>query len=200
MLVDIWIDPACPWCWLTSRWLIDVAPHRDLDVQWRSISLLRKNGLEEGSPYYDVCLHTHRLLRVLEAVKDAHGNAAAGELYTALGRRIHQAQEGFVEAATALADIGLDPGLALAADDDAWDATIEGSMAEGLALVGDDVGTPIIGLSSPAGERVGFFGPVISRRPPLEQALQLWDGIALAAAVPGFWELKRTRTEGPAAG
>ena len=200
MLVDIWIDPACPWCWLTSRWLIDVAPHRDLDVQWRSISLLRKNGLEEGSPYYDVCLHTHRLLRVLEAVKDSHGNAAAGELYTALGRRIHQAQEGFVEAATALADIGLDPGLAQAADDDAWDATIDASMAEGLGLVGDDVGTPIIGLSSPAGERVGFFGPVISRRPPLEQALQLWDGIALAAAVPGFWELKRTRTEGPAAG
>jgi hypothetical protein len=200
VLVDIWIDPACPWCWLTSRWLVDVAPHRELDVQWRSISLLRKNGLEEGSPYYDVCLHTHRLLRVLEAVKDAHGNAAAGELYAALGRRIHQGQEGFVEAATALTDIGLDPGLAHAFDDDRWDATIEASMAEGLGLVGDDVGTPIIGLSTSAGERVGFFGPVISRRPPLEQALQLWDGIALAAAVPGFWELKRTRTEGPAAG
>lgn len=200
MLVDIWIDPACPWCWLTSRWLVDVAPHRDLDVQWRSISLLRKNGLEEGSPYYDVCLHTHRLLRVHEAVSAAYGNAAAGSFYTALGRRIHQANEGFVEAQTALADIGLDIGLAAAADDEALDAVISASMAEGLALVGEDVGTPIIGLSTASGERVGFFGPVISRRPPLDQALQLWDGIALAAAVPGFWELKRTRTEGPAAG
>lgn len=31
MNLDIWIDPACPLCWRTSRWLLDVASQRDLD-------------------------------------------------------------------------------------------------------------------------------------------------------------------------
>lgn len=199
MHVDIWIDPACPWCWLTSRWLVDVAPQRDLSIGWRSISLLRKNGLEEGSPYYDVCLHTHRLLRVHEAVRAAQGDAAAGRFYGALGERIHRGQEGFVEARAALADADLDLAFADAFDDDTLDAVIESSMAEGLALAGEDVGTPLLGFTPPGGERIGFFGPVISRRLQPAHAAQLWDGIVLAAGVPGFWELKRTRTEPPEA-
>lgn len=199
MHVDIWIDPACPWCWLTSRWLVEVAPQRDLEIGWRSISLLRKNGLEEGSPYYDVCLHTHRLLRVHEAVRAAEGDEAAGRFYGALGDRIHRREEGFVEAAVALADAGLDAQFATAADDQTWDVVIDASMAEGLALAGEDVGTPLLGFTPPGSEPVGFFGPVISRRLAADHAVQLWDGVVLAAGVPGFWELKRTRTEAPEA-
>jgi hypothetical protein len=70
-------------------------------------------------------------------------------------------------------------------------------MDEGLALTGNDVGTPILGFVDESGKRVGFFVPVISRRLPLDAGLRLWDGLMLAASVDGFWELKRTRTEGP---
>jgi hypothetical protein len=70
-------------------------------------------------------------------------------------------------------------------------------MDEGLALTGNDVGTPILGFVDEMGKRVGFFGPVISRRLPLDAGLRLWDGLMLAASVEGFWELKRTRTQGP---
>jgi hypothetical protein len=65
------------------------------------------------------------------------------------------------------------------------------------ALTGNDVGTPIIAFYNLDNERVGIFGPVITRVPTGDHALQLWDGMVAVATVPGFWELKRTRTENP---
>jgi len=47
------------------------------------------------------------------------------------------------------------------------------------------------------GDRVALFGPVITRVPPTDQSLGLWDGFVACARTPGFWELKRTRTESP---
>ncbi|MFB7558314.1 mycothiol-dependent nitroreductase Rv2466c family protein, partial [Streptomyces brevispora] len=34
-------------------------------------------------------------------------------------------------------------------------------------------------------------------RPQGEQAARLWDGTLMVASVPGFYEIKRTRTQGP---
>ena len=70
-------------------------------------------------------------------------------------------------------------------------------MNDGLSLTGPDVGTPIVAFTNESGKRVGFFGPVISRRLPLAEGLRLWDGLMLMGGVDAFWELKRTRTEGP---
>ena len=118
-----------------------------------------------------------------------------------LGKRrvehIHQRNDRTVPAADLLAEAGLPVSHAAAAEDPSWDAAIESGMNEGLALVGNDVGTPIIGFTDERGRRVGFFGPVISRRLPHADALRLWDGFALLAPLEGLWELKRTRTEGP---
>jgi len=47
------------------------------------------------------------------------------------------------------------------------------------------------------GERVAFFGPVVTPAPKGEAAGRLWDGTLLVAATPGFFELKRTRTIDP---
>jgi hypothetical protein len=46
MRLGFFVDPACLWSWLTSRWLIQVAPQRDLDLQWRSYSLLLRDGAQ----------------------------------------------------------------------------------------------------------------------------------------------------------
>jgi len=87
--------------------------------------------------------------------------------------------------------------LAEAADDEQWDAEIRTRMDEGLELAGNDIGTPIIALANSDGDKQGYFGPVITRVPPGDQSLKMWDALTAMMDVPGFWELKRTRTERP---
>jgi hypothetical protein len=197
MQLDFWLDPVCPWCWLTSRWVNDVAPHRDVEVRWRPISLKLKNGLQPDSPFFERASHTQGLLRVMEAVRAAEGDAPLGGLYSVYGEHIHHGREALPDPTVLLTEAGLDSSYATAFGDESWDDVIRAAMDEGLALTGNDVGTPILAFDSVDGERVGFFGPVISRRLPLDQALRLWDGLMLVGRVPAFWELKRTRTEAP---
>ena len=98
--------------------------------------------------------------------------------------------------AAALTAVGLDPAYAGALTDESHDETIKASMAEGLALTGPDVGTPLIALDTPDG-RVGFFGPVITELPSVEESVDLWDGFVKLVGKPMFFELKRTRTVAP---
>ena len=70
-------------------------------------------------------------------------------------------------------------------------------MEAGLALVGADVGTPIIAFTSSEGREVATFGPVITKVPAKADALRLWDAFVTLTTMDEFWELKRTRTTGP---
>ena len=180
---------------MTARWVVDeVAPARELEINWRSISLFVKNEAAEDTPYY----LTHRLLRVFEAVKAAEGGAAGQALYWEYGRRIHHDRDREVAITEMLAAAGLDESYAEAADDaDTWDPIIQSEMQAGLDLCGNDVGTPIIAFDNAEDTRVAYFGPVITRVPSTELSLDLWDGLVKISSVPGFWELKRTRTERP---
>ena len=187
---------------MTSRWAVDIALDRNLTIHWRSISLLLKNDMQPDSPWYPKARKTHELLRVFESVRAAQGEGALGDgalgaLYTAYGRRIHHDQNLDFDAVEALTEAGIDVSHARAATDESWDKVIRAQMDEGLALTGQDVGTPILGFTNEAGKKVGFFGPVISRRLSHSDGLRLWDGIVLTAGIDSFWELKRTRTENP---
>jgi hypothetical protein len=198
MKIDFWFDPACPFCWVTSRWIEDIKDRRDLDINWRAISLFFKNDLasQPNSPFYDVTKKTLGMLRVAMAVKAAGHQDKVGPLYTELGRRIHNRNDTDFDIAPILASLELDPGLAEAAVDDSWDGAIRADMSDFVALVGEDVGTPAIALDGTAG-RVGLFGPVITQLPTTDQGTALWDGFVAMADTPGFFELKRTRTGPP---
>ncbi len=191
---------------MTARWAVDVVqPERDLEITWEPISLLFKNEPEPGSPYHSASAFTHNLLRVMEAVKKAEGNEAGRRFYWECGAVLHHDRaDGKVDAATVMAGdatpfleaAGLDASYNDAFDDESWDAVIRERMDAGLALVGNDVGTPIIAFDTPSGPK-GIFGPVISRIPPGDDAVELWDAMVKMATMDGFWELKRTRTEDP---
>ncbi|MCP3855194.1 MAG: disulfide bond formation protein DsbA [Actinomycetia bacterium] len=183
---------------MTARWVVDeVFPARDLNITWQPISLLLKNEPAEDSDYFTPVNFTHKLLRVMESVREAEGDDAVFPLYWEYGRRLHHDQDRDFTAVQALEAIGFDTGHAAAFDDESWDAEIRERMDDGLALTGNDVGTPIIAFDDDEGERVALFGPVITRVPSTEQSLKLWDGFVACATIPGFWELKRTRTEHP---
>lgn len=184
---------------MTARWVVDeVRPARDLRVTWQPISLFFKNEPEEGSKSYAPVWFTHRLLRVFEAVRSEGHDVEP--LYLEYGRRIHHEHDRDFDVADALEAVGLDRALAAAFDDERWDAEIRTRMDAGLALCGDDVGTPIIALDNRDGDRVAYFGPVITRVPDTKDSLDLWDSLCTMASVPGFWEIKRTRTERPDVG
>ena len=94
--------------------------------------------------------------------------------------------------AKSLEEVGLPAELAEAATSDKFDEILRKSHHDGMDRVGMDVGTPVISV-----EGVSFFGPVITPAPKGEAAGKLWDGVVLVAGTPGFYELKRTREQGP---
>lgn len=195
--VRFWVDPICPWCWVTSQWIRRIAEARDLDIVWEPISLLIKNEPPPDSKFYEPLQWTYGLLRVMESVRATEGEAAVGSLYVEYGRRIHHNGESMWDTAAALEAIGLDPKHAAAATDEQWDASLRSRMAEGIALVGADVGTPIIAFTTANGREVAAFGPVITRVPSPENSLKLWDAFVTLTELDEFWELKRTRTRTP---
>lgn len=199
-----WFDPLCPWAWMTSRWMLEVEKIRDVEVTWHIMSLqvLNQDKLDDLPEFYRERVATGqwwRPVRVVAAAKAKYGDEVVGKLYTALGTRLHnQGQELSRELfESALTEIGLPADLADAADTDEYDAAITASHEEGISLVGQEVGTPVIAVPGADGEPIAFFGPVVTPAPKGEAAGRLWDGTLLVAGTPGFFEIKRTRTRGP---
>jgi hypothetical protein len=195
--VDFWVDPACPFCWMTARWLVEqVQPHRDVDVTWQPISLHFKNQPDEDSPFYEPTKFTLGLLRVMESIRATGSDGDVFRAYWAFGTRIHHDGDLDFEAGDVLRELGIDDIHAKAFDDESWDAVVRERMDAGIALVGNDVGTPIIAIENSRGTKSGYFGPVINRLPTQEEGLKMWDALVTMMDVEPFFELKRTRTGG----
>ncbi|MGV9426587.1 mycothiol-dependent nitroreductase Rv2466c family protein [Streptomyces sp. NPDC003656] len=203
--VDFWFDPLCPWAWMTSRWVLEVEKVRDIEVRWHimSLAVLNEDRIEELPEEYREMLATKawQPVRVVTAAWQKHGADVLGPLYTALGTRIHNEGEGPSREAVvaALDEVGLPADLIDYFDqtDFEFDAELRASHKEGIEKVGQEVGTPVIAVPGPDGEQIAFFGPVVTPAPQGEEAARLWDGTLAVASVPGFYELKRTRTQGP---
>ncbi len=185
--VDFWIDPACDWAWVTARWLEEVQGQRDIDVRWHVMSL---GLLEDSDTTTDI-----RPVRAIEAARAHGGDDVARQLLFAIGRRINVDGNADVPAliADAVAELGLPESIIDAAETTQFDEAVQASHAEALQLGGEGIGTPIIGIPGPAGERVGYFGPVVTKTPRGEAAGRLWDGLLILASHPGFYELKKER-------
>jgi hypothetical protein len=133
------------------------------------------------------------------AAQEEFGPGVLEPLYTALGTRYHLRQQGKTRATieAALREAGLPEHLAEAGESDAYDHALRQSHGEGIALVGQQVGSPIIAVPGSDGAKIAFFGPVVTPSPTGEEAGRLWDGTLAVASVPGFYEIKRTRVLGP---
>lgn len=193
--VDFWFDPVCPWAWIASRWIMEVEQVRDIDVTWHIMSLSALNeGRDLPEEYQELMKAAWAPARVAAAVSRDHDNATLKRLYDALGSRFHPGGRKDIPAVIeeSLSEVGLPASYLDAATNTDFDADLRAANAKVKELVGDEVGTPTISIND-----VAFFGPVITPIPRGEQAGQLWDGCVLVAGVPGFYEIKRTRTAGP---
>lgn len=194
-VADFWFDPACPWAWLTSRWMLEVERVRPVEVHWHVMSLAVLNeGRDMPAEYRDLLARAWGPVRVITAAEQLHGGGHVGALYGAMGRRIHPGGDGdFTRVIQqALAEVGLPAELAAYAESDAFDEPLRASHRAGISLVGEEVGTPVVAFNGTA-----FFGPVITPAPRGEAAGRLWDGVLMVATTPGFFEIKRTRTQAP---
>jgi hypothetical protein len=208
--LNFYFDPVCPFAWITSKWVRMVAAQRDYSVDWRFISLRIVNANVDYAAHFPADYdegHTAglRLLRVAARVRAEHGRTTVGPLYEAIGNRLFDtprderlsaSDQGARHLLEPLLDeVGLPGDLADALDDTTFDDAIRAETEEALALTGRDVGTPILHFKPPGG--TAFFGPVISRLPSRDDAVELWDHVIALTGFPGFAEIKRSLRERP---
>jgi 2-hydroxychromene-2-carboxylate isomerase len=203
--VEFYVDPSCPWAWITSRWLLEVAPERDLKISWRSYCLEIRDdyGVAPTVPdsYRQQALDghalSHRMLRIFEASRAEAGEDAVDRLLTEWGRRRfsrhgHQGDDLLVDTVAAA---GLDARLVDAADDEKWDGPICESMNIAYAFGGPKTQTPTIVVRSDPPH--GFKGPVMAPAPTGPDAVRLWDAITVLSEHDGFFEITRPRLNLP---
>lgn len=203
-VVHCFVDPGCPWTWITSRWLAEVARLRTLDVRWRSLSIaLRDGGAISQSipePYRSLVpafrSMSTRALRLFEATRSSHGDAAVGRLYTEIGVRAFRPgvpphEPGLELLADAVEAAGLGRDAASAADDDHWDALLEESLDEVAAVVGNAPMSPTVVVDD--GTLRGLSGPGLSSVPTGAAATRLWDAVTVMLDEPAMFELRRAR-------
>jgi len=203
--VEVFVDPSCPWAWITALWVKEVTPQRDLAVTWRSYCLEIRDdyGVAPTVPerLRDDALAghavSHRMLRIFEAARAEAGEDAVDALYAQWGRRFFDRDHvrGDALLAACVEASGLAPELVSAAEDDAWDAPIVDAMDVAYAFGGPKTQTPTIVVR--ADPPYGFKGPVMAPAPTGDAALRLWDAVQVIAGEPGFFEITRPRANVP---
>jgi hypothetical protein len=194
--IDFYFDPACPWTWITSRWVTEVAGPRRLDITWRTFSLRYRNKDNPGYDWIrDELDRQYPGVRVIEAARVAHGDDAVARLYTSFGTLIHHDGDSNLDRlADGIALAGLPADLIDAGNDPKWDEVIEASTRMGWDIIGDDAGIPLI--VAPSNPTV-FFGPVLSPAPHGQDAVDLWDAFMTLGRFDGLYEIKRSRDVRP---
>jgi predicted DsbA family dithiol-disulfide isomerase len=194
--VELLIDPACPWCWLTSLWLFEAERVRRFAVETKVFSLAEVNRAADDMR--DSHNAGDRALRVLVAARRSGGEQAIRAVYRELGQAHHERGEPLGESATLEAAVlaaGLPRSLVAGAlADETIVAEILSEHAAAIERGGFGVPSLSVDGSRP------FFGPIVDNHITGEAAGTLWDLVAPLLVNPHVFELKRPLTGYPEVG
>ncbi|XVU27673.1 DsbA family protein [Actinoplanes sp. CA-054009] len=191
MEATYYFDPACPFTWRTSRWLVAVAPERDLSLRWRAFSLKILNGDNIPEQYRAATDASFRALRLVEALRADRREEVAAAFYTEIGTRVHDGGAALTDTLVqeAAEAAGIEDAKAVL-DDASWDDAVRESHEAALALAGPGIGSPVVHVE---GARRGLHGPIIGAAPERDEALAIWDAVAPLSRIDTFFEVKRGR-------
>ena len=191
--VELHVDPACPWCWLTALWLFEVEQVRPITITTKLFSLAEINRADGANS--DALKAAERALRVMVAARRAGGEKATRVVYRALSEANHECNDAPGEMETLRAAVTAAGLRAKLADEALADpSTLTELNAEHAAVVERGAfGVPTLSINGSA----PFFGPIIETRITGEEAGELWDIVAPVLADPRLFELKRNRTRRP---
>ncbi|HWS39129.1 MAG TPA: DsbA family protein [Actinoplanes sp.] len=190
MEVTFFFDPACPFTWSTSRWLLAVAPERGLQIHWRAFSLSLLNP-DPPEQYRAAMAASSKALRLVESLRAEGRPDAVGAFYTAIGERTFAVGAMITDAIVAEAAEVAEVEKATAVLADAgWDDAVRESHETALTLAGPGIGSPVLQV---AGAVRGLHGPIIDKVPGLEESLVIWDATAALIKIESFFEVKRGR-------
>ena len=201
--VEIFVDPMCPFAWLTSRWLGEVERlgRIDLTIRIMSLSILNEDREDASEFYRDLVDRAWGPARLAIAIERDYGADAFGAGTTSSDAGSTRAASGSTSISSRRRSprprcptpCSPQPTPAPHADLARIDELLRESHRHAVDSVGDDVGTPVVHIND-GGRTIAFFGPVVNPAPQGAEAVRLFDGVALVAGTPGFFELKRTRT------
>jgi 2-hydroxychromene-2-carboxylate isomerase len=187
--IELYVDPVCPFAWVTSRWLLDAATGTGRSVILRQMNLAVLNDGRDVAPAQRAKLEwSRRLGRVFAAATDEGGPGAFGDLYEALGVSVHNGDGDVADSLVkeALAATSSSSRLVDALDDPAWDDNVRAAHQRSQDALGGGGGSPIIVVDGR-----GFFGPVLTGVPARDAGIALLDVVVAAASIPEFAVLQR---------
>ncbi len=108
-------------------------------------------------------------------------------------------EQPFADLPGVLAEVGIDPALAVEADNPDRDIDIKNSMTDATAALGDGGAEPSIPILAiiEGPRRTGFHGPLLSGPVPDINAGEIWDAFITLARVSSVCELSRPRPAQP---
>ena len=197
--VLLYIDPTCPYAWVTSRWLLNAVKERpQFTPRFSIMSLYVLNEGRDLDPNYRALIdQTLSPAHLFMAVQRECGQEAFSKLYTAWGERFHvqDRKDDYLEVAReSLEEAGIDASYLEHWEGRTYEDELREEQAKVQKMVGDDVGTPVISF----GSGTAYFGPVLTRagRKPVRfsTASRRWRP---CAALPSSRELEAADSTSP---
>ncbi|WP_069814408.1 mycothiol-dependent nitroreductase Rv2466c family protein [Streptomyces sp. TP-A0874] len=192
-VADVYVDPQCPFAWITTQWLLEAARHTPLAVGVHLMSLSCVNEGRELDPWYRKYNdEAWSAARVAAALLDSDRSELWPRFYETFGRRRHVdgVRDNPLNLRETVSELDLPAALLDAAADPSRDDDLRRRTAEAIAGCGGDGGTPMVHVHGRA-----FFGPVLTEIPRGAAAVELWQAVETMARTRGFSSLTTERGE-----